>query len=132
MSRKHRCVTRSVSCRRIRCCSTIRSSTTSPTDGPVPAGKTSLSEEEKGPFLRLPRHQVERLGKGRVTAERSTTLGGAPATEFEFSVANVSGVYRYGFVQAGNRLLFVMAKAAGPMIGRADAQSFLDSIRPTE
>jgi DNA-directed RNA polymerase subunit RPC12/RpoP len=98
----------------------------------LPAGKTSLNEEEKGPFLRLPRHQIERLGKGRVTAERSTTLGGAPATEFEFAAANVSGVYRYGFVRAGSRLLFVMAKAAGPKISQADAQTFLDSIRPAE
>jgi predicted Zn finger-like uncharacterized protein len=98
----------------------------------LPAGKTSLNEEEKGPFLRLPRHQIERLAKGRVAAERSTTLGGAPATEFELTIGGITGVCRYGFVRAGSRLLFVMATAAGPKVSRADAQSFLDSIRPTE
>ena len=98
----------------------------------LPAGKTSLTEEEKGPFLRLLRHQIERLGKGRVTAERSTTIGGAPATELEFTVANLTGVCRSGFVRAGGKLLFVMATAGGAKASAADRQTFLDSIRPAE
>jgi hypothetical protein len=96
----------------------------------LPVGATPTREQESV-FLRLPRHQIERLAKGQVTAERSTTLAGAPATEFEFTVAgNITGVYRYGFVRAGGRLLFVMAKAGGPKVSPADRQAFLDSIRP--
>src|SRR5438046_709034 len=51
----------------------------------LPAGAAPRPEQE-AVFLRLPRHQVERLGKGQMTAERSTTLAGAPATEIVFTV----------------------------------------------
>jgi hypothetical protein len=96
----------------------------------LPAGAAPNPDQE-AIFLRLPRHQIERLGKGRVTAERSTTLAGASATELEFvGPNNVTGVYRYGFVRAGGRLLFVMAAAGGPRVSPAERQAFLDSIRP--
>lgn len=95
----------------------------------LPSG-APLNDVAKGVFLRLPRHQIVRLGKGQVTAERVTTLAGAPATEFEFTAAGITGVYRYAFVRAGGKSLFVMAKAAGPKIDPAERQAFLDSIRP--
>src|SRR5262245_24770446 len=90
----------------------------------------SPSEEERAVFLRLPRHQIVKLGKGQVTAERSATLAGSPATEFEFSVRTIRGIYRYGFVRAGGKTLFVMAKAAGENALPAASRQFLDSIRP--
>jgi hypothetical protein len=95
----------------------------------LPAGATPNAEQETQ-FLRLPRHQIVRLAKGQVTAERVTTLAGAPATEFEFAAAGITGVYRYAFVRAGGKSLFVMAKAAGPKVGPAERQAFLDSVRP--
>jgi hypothetical protein len=71
------------------------------------------------------------LGKGQVTVERSASLAGSPATEFEFTIqGKVSGMYRYGFVRTGGKTLFVMAKAAGPKTVPAGARQFLDSIRP--
>ena len=70
----------------------------------LPAGAT-LNAEQEEQFLRLPRHQIVRLGKGQVTAQRETTLAGAPATEFEFTVAGITGVYRYAFVRAGGKSL---------------------------
>jgi hypothetical protein len=90
----------------------------------------SPSEEEKAVFMRLPRHQIVRLGKGQVIAERATTLAGSPATEFEFTVGTIRGVYRYGFVRTGGKMLFVMAKAAGENAVPAASRPFLDSIRP--
>jgi hypothetical protein len=90
----------------------------------------SLSEEEKGVFLRLSRHQIVKLAKGRITAERQTTLAGAPATEYEFVAEDRSAVCRFGFVRSGGKSLFVRAIAGGPRVGAADAQAFFNSIRP--
>jgi hypothetical protein len=90
----------------------------------------SPSEEERAVFLRLPRHQIVKLGKGQVTVERSASLAGSPATEIEFAVGTITGVYRYGFVRTGGKTLFVMAKAAGPKTVPDGARQFLDSIRP--
>jgi hypothetical protein len=96
----------------------------------LPAGAT-MNAEEEGQFLRLPRHQIVKLGKGQVTAERATTLAGAPATELEFTIpGNITGVLRYGFVRAGGKSMFVIARAFGLNLARADARTFLDSIRP--
>jgi hypothetical protein len=95
----------------------------------LPPGITP-SEEEKGVFLRLPRHQIVKLGKGQVTAERPASLAGSTATEFEFTVGTIRGVYRYGFVRTGGKTLFVMAKAAGENAVPAASRQFLDSIRP--
>ncbi|HSQ56834.1 MAG TPA: hypothetical protein VLM40_13920 [Gemmata sp.] len=95
----------------------------------LPAG-ANPNAEQQGEFLRLPEHQIVRLGKGQVTAKRSATLAGAPAAELEFAVEGITGIYRYGFVRAGDRLLFVMAKAAGPKISPEDRLAFLNSIRP--
>jgi len=95
----------------------------------LPPG-TSLSEDEKAVFLRLSRHQIVKLGKGRITAERQTTLGGAPATEYEFVAEDRSAVCRFGFVRSGGKLLFVRAIAGGPRVSAADAQAFFNSIRP--
>jgi hypothetical protein len=94
---------------------------------------TTLRPDQEAVFLRLPRHQIERLARGTVTAERTTTLAGFPATELEFTVPEVgSGVIRYGFVHSGGRLLFVVASASGPKVAPADRRTFLDSIRPAE
>ena len=63
----------------------------------LPVGANPSMEQQRI-FLRLPRHQIERLARGQVTAERASTLGGSAATEIEFAVQGITGVYRYGFV----------------------------------
>jgi hypothetical protein len=95
----------------------------------VPEG-ISRSEEEKGVFQRVSRHQIVKLAKGRITAERQTTLAGAPATEYEFEAEKRSAILRFGFVRAGGQLLLVRVIAGGPGVSAADAQAFLNSIHP--
>lgn len=95
----------------------------------LPTG-TSLSEDEKAVFLRLSRHQIVKFGKGRISAERQSTLAGSPATEYEFVAEDHSAACRFGFVRAGDKLLFVRAITGGPRVSAADAQAFFNSIRP--
>jgi hypothetical protein len=96
----------------------------------IPPG-TTVQTDEQAVFRRLPRHQIERLGKGRVVAERSATLAGSPATELECVMPDdATVVCRYAFVRAGGHSLFVIATAAGLKLTPAEREAFLNSIRP--
>jgi DNA-directed RNA polymerase subunit RPC12/RpoP len=92
-----------------------------------------LTVEQEAVFYRLPRHQLEKLGKARFVAERPATFGAFKATEVEHVAPTGDPVVtRYGFVRSGGRQLFVIAASGGRSVPPADRKAFLDSIRPAE
>lgn len=75
------------------------------------------------------RDEIVKVVQGRVVNERTLTIQGCPAKEFEVAAGNATVVCRYVYLSERNRKRFFVIMAGGRNMTAADRAKFIESFR---